>query len=74
MISSGTEMAHRVVLVPGDGVGPEVVDASRRAVEATGVRIEWDVHQAGQVARDAVGSPLPPDTVMAIRDAGYGTG
>ena len=63
-------MAHRVVLVPGDGVGPEVVDAARRAVEATGVGIEWDVHEAGQAARDAVGSPLPSDTVMAIRDAG----
>jgi isocitrate dehydrogenase (NAD+) len=62
-------MAHRVVLVPGDGVGPEVVEAARRAVDATGVAIDWEVRQAGQVARAQAGSPLPPDTVAAIRDA-----
>ena len=63
-------MAHRVVLVPGDGVGPEVVEAARQAVEATGAAIEWDVQLAGQAARDQLGSPLPPETIMAIRDAG----
>ena len=63
-------MAHRVVLVPGDGVGPEVVDAARRAVEATGAEIVWEERQAGQAARVQLGSPLPPETVLAIRDAG----
>lgn len=63
-------MAHRVVLVPGDGVGPEVVEVARRAVEATGAQIDWHVRQAGQAAREQLGSPLPPETVMAIRDAG----
>jgi isocitrate dehydrogenase (NAD+) len=63
-------MSHRVVLVPGDGVGPEVVEAARRAVDATGAEIDWDVREAGQVARDRLGSPLPPDTVSAIGDAG----
>jgi isocitrate dehydrogenase (NAD+) len=63
-------MSHQVVLIPGDGVGPEVVEAARRAVDATGAEIDWDVRQAGQVARSHAGSPLPPDTVAAIRDAG----
>jgi isocitrate dehydrogenase (NAD+) len=63
-------MAHRVVLVPGDGVGPEVVEAARQAMEATGAAIEWDVQLAGQAAREQLGSPLPPETIMAIRDAG----
>jgi isocitrate dehydrogenase (NAD+) len=62
-------MAHQVVLVPGDGIGPEVVEAARRAVEATGAEIGWVVRQAGQSAREQDGSPLPPETVMAIRDA-----
>ena len=35
-------MAHRITLIPGDGIGPEVVEAARRAVEATGVAVEWD--------------------------------
>ena len=63
-------MSHRVVLVPGDGVGPELVAATRRAVDATGVDIDWEVREAGQSARVQTGSPLPPETVAAIRDAG----
>jgi isocitrate dehydrogenase (NAD+) len=63
-------MSRRVVLVPGDGVGPEVVEAARRAVDATGAGIDWDLREAGQVARGRLGSPLPPDTVTAIGDAG----
>jgi isocitrate dehydrogenase (NAD+) len=63
-------MSHRVVLVPGDGVGPELVAAARRAIEATGAAIEWDRQEAGQAARERTGSPLPAETVLAIRDAG----
>jgi isocitrate dehydrogenase (NAD+) len=62
-------MSHRVVLIPGDGVGPEVVEAARRAVDATGADIDWDVRQAGQAARSQAGTPLPRETVTAIRDA-----
>jgi isocitrate dehydrogenase (NAD+) len=62
-------MSHRVVLIPGDGVGPEVVEAARRAVDATGAEIDWDVRQAGQAARSQAGAPLPRETVTAIRDA-----
>ena len=40
-------MSHRVTLIPGDGVGPEVVEATRRVVEATGVAVEWDRREIG---------------------------
>lgn len=56
--------AHRVTLIPGDGIGPEVVAATRQVLEATGVDFEWDVQQVGQPAVEAFGTPLP-DTVAA---------
>ena len=40
-------MAHRVTLIPGDGTGPELTEATRRVLEATGVAFDWDVRQAG---------------------------
>ena len=40
-------MSHRVTLIPGDGTGPEIAEATRRVLEATGVGIEWDVQDAG---------------------------
>jgi isocitrate dehydrogenase (NAD+) len=62
-------MSHRVALIPGDGIGPEVADAARRVVEAAGVRIEWQVVHAGQSALDSHGSPLPAETLDAVRNA-----
>ena len=40
-------MAHDVVLIPGDGIGPEITQAMRRVVEAAGVQINWNVQEAG---------------------------
>jgi len=40
-------LAHRVTLIPGDGVGPEVSEATRRVLDATGVEFDWDVQNAG---------------------------
>src|SRR5919205_4404576 len=64
-------MAHEVVLIPGDGTGPELTEATRRVLEATGVEFEWDVREAGEgvMARHG-GNPLPSDVLDAIRDAG----
>ena len=62
-------MAYRVVLIPGDGIGPEVTEATRQVVEATGLGVEWTTHLAGQAALDALGSPLPADTLAAVRNA-----
>jgi isocitrate dehydrogenase (NAD+) len=60
-------MATRVTLIPGDGIGPEVTEAARRVVDATGVAIEWDVRSMGAEAFAAGGDPLPRGTLDAIR-------
>jgi isocitrate dehydrogenase (NAD+) len=60
-------MAHHVTLIPGDGIGPEVVEAARRAIEATGVEIAWDRRDMGAGAFARTGSPLPDTTLESIR-------
>jgi isocitrate dehydrogenase (NAD+) len=52
-------MAHDITLIPGDGIGPEVADATARAVEATGVAVEWERVDAGLAAEKATGHYLP---------------
>jgi isocitrate dehydrogenase (NAD+) len=61
-------MPHHIALIPGDGIGPEVTAAARRVVEAAGVAVEWQIVQAGQVALDTLGSPLPSATLDAVRN------
>ena len=61
-------MATRVTLIPGDGIGPEVTEAATRVVDATGVAIEWDRRDMGAEALDRVGTPLPTETLAAIRE------
>jgi len=56
-------MAHQVTLITGDGVGPELAEAARRCVDATGVKIDWDVQEAGVDVMQRTGTPLP-DAVM----------
>ncbi len=64
-------MAHRVILIPGDGTGPELTEATRRVLESTGVEFEWDVRQAGTDVMDQNGgNPLPEDVLAAIRETG----
>lgn len=60
-------MTHRITLIPGDGTGPEIVEATRRAIEATGVQIEWDVHDIGLPALQKVGDPFPKTALDSIR-------
>ena len=59
-------MAHRITLIPGDGIGPEVAEAARRVVEATGTRVEWDVQEAGAPAMAREGTPLPDRVLRSI--------
>jgi len=59
---------HRVTLIPGDGVGPEIVEAARRCIEATGVEIEWDVQYAGESVMAEYGTPLPQHVIDSIRE------
>ena len=53
-------MSYAVTLVPGDGTGPELTEATRRVLEATGVSFAWDVRQAGVNVMETAGTPLPP--------------
>src|ERR671936_625402 len=64
-------MAHRVTLIPGDGIGPELADATRRVLEATGVDFDWDVQEAGaDVMERYDGNPLPDHVLESIRESG----
>jgi isocitrate dehydrogenase (NAD+) len=60
-------MAHRVTLIPGDGTGPELTEATRRVLEATGVAFDWDVRQAGVDVMEEAGTPLPEDTLESVK-------
>ncbi|GAJ18041.1 unnamed protein product, partial [marine sediment metagenome] len=60
-------MKHTVTLIPGDGIGPEVVEATRRALEATGVEFQWEVANAGASALEKEGSLLPEHLLESIR-------
>ncbi len=63
-------MAHRVTLIPGDGIGPEICQATRRVLEATGVEFDWDEHVAGEQALALYGTPLPDQVLESIRRHG----
>ena len=56
-----------VTLIPGDGTGPELTTAMRRIVEATGVKIEWDVHEIGMPAMEKNGTPFPKEALDSVR-------
>ncbi len=58
---------HTITLIPGDGVGPEVSEAARRAIDATGVDIEWEVHDAGLGVMEKYGQPMPDHVLESVR-------
>ena len=60
-------MTHDVVLIPGDGIGPEITSAMRRVVDASGVDIAWNAGDAGAGVMDEFGTPLPEHVLDAIR-------
>jgi isocitrate dehydrogenase (NAD+) len=60
-------MAHRVTLIPGDGIGPELAEATRGVLEATGVAFEWEVVDAGEAVVERYGTPLPDHVLDSIR-------
>jgi len=63
-------MALSVTLIPGDGIGPEVAAATQRVVDAVGVAIDWDRHEAGGELVGRHGSPLPPSALDSVRKNG----
>jgi isocitrate dehydrogenase (NAD+) len=60
-------MAHRVTLIPGDGIGPELAEATRRVLDASGVEFEWEVVEAGEATIAEYGTPLPEHVLDSIR-------
>lgn len=60
-------MRHKITLIPGDGIGPEITEATVRCVEAIGLNAEWDVHHAGGDIMEKTGDPLPQDVINSIR-------
>lgn len=64
-------MAHEVTLITGDGTGPELAEASRRCIDATGVKINWDVQEAGiDIMERNGGNPLPDSVIASVRRTG----
>jgi len=60
-------LSHKVTLIRGDGTGPELVEATRRVLEGTGVAFEWDVVEAGVDIMKTAGTPLPDNVLASIR-------
>lgn len=60
-------MSYRITLLPGDGIGPEITEATVKVLEATGLKFEWDIHIVGQQAQDKFGTPLPETVLESIR-------
>jgi isocitrate dehydrogenase (NAD+) len=60
-------MAHRVTLIPGDGIGPELAEATRRVLDASGVDFEWETVEAGEACIAEYGTPLPDHVLDSIR-------
>jgi isocitrate dehydrogenase (NAD+) len=60
-------MAHRVTLIPGDGIGPELAEATRRVLDSTGIEFDWEVVDAGEALIATHGTPLPDHVLESIR-------
>src|SRR5512143_2306112 len=60
-------MPHHVTLIPGDGIGPELAEATRRVLDASGVSFEWEVVDAGEAVMARYGTPLPDHVLESIR-------
>lgn len=60
-------LKHKVTLIYGDGIGPEVVEAARRVIDASGVEIEWEIEEAGASTIEKYGTPLPERVIESIK-------
>src|SRR5260370_25123644 len=65
-------MAHKVTLIPGDGIGPEVTGAAVRILEASGVKIDWEPFAAGSAAYAKSGEYIPKELTQSIERTGLG--
>ena len=60
-------MTYPVTLIQGDGIGPEVARAAQEVIDATGVKIEWHIHDAGEAMIERYGEPMPPSVIASIK-------
>ena len=60
-------MTHRITLIPGDGIGPELAEATRRVLDATGIAFDWETVDAGEAVIAEYGTPLPDHVLESIR-------
>lgn len=60
-------MIHKVTLIPGDGIGPEVIESARKIIDASGVKIEWEEVKAGEAVIEEFGTPLPEYVLESIK-------
>ena len=60
-------MAYNITMIPGDGVGPEITEATRRVLEATGVKFNWELAYAGADVIEKYGTPLPDEVLESIK-------
>ena len=60
-------MTYNITLIPGDGIGPEITEATKRVLEATGIGFGWDVVYAGAHVQEEYGTPLPEHVLESIR-------
>jgi isocitrate dehydrogenase (NAD+) len=63
-------LSYAVTLIPGDGIGPELAEATRSVLESTGIDFEWDVQEAGEATIAREGTPLPDRVIESIRRNG----
>jgi isocitrate dehydrogenase (NAD+) len=63
-------VTYTVTLIPGDGIGPELAEAARSVLEATGIAFDWDVQEAGEATIASEGTPLPDRVIESIRTNG----
>jgi isocitrate dehydrogenase (NAD+) len=60
-------LKHRITLIPGDGIGPEITEATKRCIEATGVNIDWEIVHAGTDVMESQKTPLPDNVLESIK-------
>ena len=61
-------MDYKITLIPGDGIGPEITEVAVKCIEASGVKIEWDIKKAGEECIEKFGTPIPEETIKSIEE------
>ena len=61
-------MTYCVTYIPGDGIGPEVMDAAKKVLESTGIKFQWDTQEVGEIPMNTLGTPLPDKVINSIKN------